>query len=97
MGLTGCKWVLMGLDGCVGVQGHGGTQKQGKKRHKWLFRTWRRPLWPGKFPRTSCLQKVKKHVWITPDGYLWVSLGAGGYMDTEGSKNKTKRGPNGRV
>ena len=30
------------------------------------------------------------------DGYILVRMGADGCMDTEGSKNKTKRATNGR-
>ena len=55
------------------------------------------PLWPGKFPRTSCFaEKTKKRVQNTPDGREWVRMGASGCMDTEGSKNKAKRDANSR-
>ena len=39
----------------------------------------------------------KKHVRNTPNGCVWVRMGAGRCIDTEGIKNKTKRRSNGRA
>ena len=38
MGVNGCEWAWMGLYGCGGVRAHGGTEKQGKQRYKWVGR-----------------------------------------------------------
>ena len=57
-----CEWVWMGADGCVGAQGHGGTHKKGKQRHKWCVGHALIPIWSGKFPRTSCFVKNQKNM-----------------------------------
>ena len=38
-GVNRCKWVRMGADGCVRVQGAQEAQKQGKQRQKWSCMT----------------------------------------------------------
>ena len=84
-GVNRCKWVRMGADGCVRVQGAQEAQKQGKERQKWSCMTCLLPLWPGKFPRTSCFDKNKKNAWMTPDGCVWglcECFGAWGHGET---------------
>ena len=48
-------------------------------------------------PDIMFCKKSKKHARSTPDGCACVSMGAGGGMDTEESKNKTKRETNDRA
>ena len=48
-------------------------------------------------PNIMFCKKTKEHVRIAPDGCAWVNMDAGGCIDTEASKNKVKRAPNGRA
>ena len=64
-----CKWVWMGVDGCVRVQGVQGTQKQDNWGSFRVSQTRIWVLWPGKFPRTSCFDEFVKK-W-----YEWVQIG----------------------
>jgi len=48
-------------------------------------------------PDITFCKKTKKYVRNTPNGCVWVRMGAGRCIDTEGIKNKTKRRSNGRA
>ena len=47
-----CKWVRMGVYGCVGAQGYGGDTKTRKTRGIGASKVMNDILWPGKFPQT---------------------------------------------
>ena len=68
----------MGMYGCNWVQGHGGTVKQGKTRSKWTIVAYFTPLWPEKFPRTSCFELFdkKRCGWVQMDKkrVIWVRM-----------------------
>ena len=71
----------MGADGCVGVQGACGTQKQGRQG---VFRVSQGlvcALWPGKFPRASCVCGYGAYgflwVWEGVCRFSWVYCGVG--------------------
>ena len=69
MVIDGCRWAWMGADGCVGTWGARGTQKQGKQGTFRASQTRIWVLWPGKFPRTWCFERVLKN-W-----QIWVQMG----------------------
>ena len=64
-----CKWVWMGVNGCVRVQGVQETQKQDNWGSSRVSQTRIWVLWPGKFPRTSCFGGFVKK-W-----FGWVQMG----------------------
>ena len=66
-------------------------KKQSRKKHTIVYHTYENML------QNAEMKQSKKHVRSTPDVCVWVSMGADGYMDTEGSKNKTNGGTNGRA
>ena len=95
MGASGRGWFWMGAMGCRDTGGHKNKTRRdinGCAGHDLD------PYGRGNFPGHYVLQqKSKKHARSTPDGCACVSMGAGGGMDTEESKNKTKRETNDRA
>ena len=71
-----CEWVRMGPYGCVGAQESWGDTKTMYERTKRVVQALICALWPGKFPRASCLakQKQKGHgrVWVDAQGLTFM-------------------------
>ena len=66
----------MGASGCVGAQGARGTQKTRQEGAFMVSKEGIWMLWPGKFPRTSCVGKIRKNMYeslkMGVHGRVWV-------------------------
>ena len=81
----------MGASGCVGAQGARGTQKTRQEGAFMVSKEGIWMLWPGKFPRTSCVGKIRKSMYeslkMGVHGRVWV--GASKYKQ-RGAKTSQK-------
>ena len=71
-GSNRCKWVRMGVGGCVGTWGTRGTTKTRQEETKMAVNHMVWVIWPGKFPRTSCFAKKNEKKCMDDSG--WVRM-----------------------
>ena len=87
--MNGFGWVRYGRRGTAGHKSKTRRDINGCSGHVLG------PYGRGNFPGHHVLQTIKKTCTEHSGWVLWVSMGADGYMDTEGGKNKTNGGTNG--
>ena len=93
----GRKYARVGADVCVGARRHRGTQKRGKKRHRWSCRGMNDGQWLGKFPQNAgTAGDGMRETRMGADGHGWVCEGANECIGARGHEKKTRTVTNGR-
>ena len=94
-----CKWVWMGVDGCISAWGACKTQKQGKRRAFSVSQARNWVVWPGKFPRTSCFGQFGKkwYGWVQMVVYRfrWVRMNAWARREAKTRQKEPQMGEQG--
>ena len=82
---------------CVVAQRHRGTQKRGKKRHRWSCRGMNDGQWLGKFPQNAgTVGDGMRETRMGADGHGWLCEGANECIGARGHEKKTRTVTNGR-
>ena len=93
-GLSGCKQVQMGADGCGWVRQGTGVWANRKTRQVYMYIDIQHMIFglmAGKFPQNIIFMRCRhKGEWVGAYGKKRVQMGAVGYIITGGAQNNTK-------